>query len=67
MDYESALQRERDMYLAQGRKDRAAEVDAELKKLGVTPIEEAADDTAPEKAVARPRKSRSKKTAEEDR
>lgn len=34
----AALQREHDMYVRQGRKDRAAEVAAELKRRGVTPV-----------------------------
>lgn len=55
-EYAAALQRERDMYLAQGRKDRAAEVDAELARLGVVPVETVADAAAPEAAVRRGRR-----------
>lgn len=58
VDYAAALQRERGMYLAQGRKDRAAEVDAELAKLGVDPVEETAERSAPEAAVRRSRRSK---------
>lgn len=45
------------MYLAQGRKDRAAEVAAELARHGVTPVVAAVDPGAPEVAadVDRPR------------
>jgi len=59
--YAAALQREYDMYVAQGRKDRAADVAAELNRIGLAPIETA--DAAPaEKAVARPRKQRKTST-----
>lgn len=51
--YAAALQRERAGYLAAGKNDRAAQVDAELKHLGVAPIEEAAASDAPEQATAR--------------
>lgn len=54
--YNAALARERNMYLAQGRKDRAAEVDAELKRLGVAPVKEATV-APPERAVRRGRKA----------
>lgn len=64
-DYAAALQRERDHYLASGRKDRAAQVDAELARLGVVPVEVAADSGAPETAVARPKRARKAKVDED--
>jgi len=54
--YAVALQRERDMYARSGRKDRTAEVDAELARLGVVPVETAADAAAAEAAVRRGRR-----------
>lgn len=53
----AALQREHDMYLAQGRNGRAAEVAAELARHGVTPVVAAVAPDEPEIAadVDRPR------------
>lgn len=44
----AALQREYDMYVTQGRKDRAAMVAAELERHGVTPVVAAVAPDSPE-------------------
>lgn len=62
--YVAALLVERDAYLARGRRDRAAQVDAELSRFGVAveaAVEPPAVETADEKPVkrgpGRPRKA----------
>jgi hypothetical protein len=56
-----ALRRERAGLVARGEKDRVAQVDAELERLGDTGDVEAAVETAPEKAVTTPARKRSAK------
>jgi hypothetical protein len=52
--YIAGLRRERAKYVQSGRTDRVRQVDAELARVGATPVEAAVDE-APERAVpARP-------------
>ena len=54
--YVAALRREREGYVRRGLKDRVAEVDAELKRVGMKPPEPPQD--APAKATRAPRQTR---------